>query len=375
MLNFFRRFILPNFKPPADKKIIWVHTPSVGEFLTAKPLLQKLKNNKTYLVLTYFSPRAENFLKKQDLADFVLALPFPFGGFIGKFNKLINPELFLLIESDRFPELLKVKAKQKFILNARISESSFKLLRLLKPIYQTAFGSFNKIICKSEEDYNKFLTLGVKEEKLTVCGNLKAVLKPPAVKIDIEFPRGVKVITAGSTHKGEEKLILNAFSEVKKVYKNAILILAPRHIERIPEVKNLLASFPFSYSLRTEVKNKTFEGDVLVVDTLGELSAFYEISDLCIVGGTFIPLGGHNILEPAYFGKPVIYGPHIWKFKDLEELLKDIGLGFRTEGVNLAQVLLQWLENPPKPKKDLKKISEQILDCYLRYTVDNPTAG
>jgi 3-deoxy-D-manno-octulosonic-acid transferase len=375
MFRILKRFSFPNFKLPKDKRIIWVHIPSVGEFNTVKPLLERIKNENTFLVLTYFSARAEGYLKKQTLPNVVLPLPFPFGGFIKKFNLLLRPNMFILVESDRFPELLNVKAEKKILVNARISDRSFKFLKLLKPIYRKAFNSFDKILCKSQNDYEKFAKLGIRKEKLTVCGNLKAVLKTDFGNLDINFPKGVKVITAGSTHKGEEEIILKIYKKIKKKFPNTVLVLAPRHIERVEEIENLIRKYSLEYQLRSYLKSKTFKGDVLLVDTLGELPKFYKVSDICIVGGTFIPLGGHNILEPAYFGKPVVYGPHIWKFPDLESILQEVGLGFKTEAGNLKEVLTELLENPPKPKKDLKEISERILDCYLRYTVDNPSSS
>ena len=377
MLEFLRRFSFPKLNLPQDKRVIWIHTPSVGEFNTFKPLLEFLKNDETFVVLTYFSPRAEAFLKKIIPPQTVLLpLPFPFGGFIKKFNEFIKPHTFILVESDRFPELLNVRAERKILVNARISNKSFKLLKMLKPIYRSAFNTFDKIICKSNEDYEKFLKLGVKTDKLTICGNLKAVWKPSLGNINISFPKNVKIITAGSTHPGEEKIIIKTYKRLKQKIPNLVLILAPRHIERIGEIEKLLKQYKLNYSLRSSFSSKNmlqeFREEVLLIDTLGELLSFYKVADVCIVGGTFSPIGGHNILEPAYFGKPVIYGPNIWKFKDLEDLLEEIGLGFKTSEDDLEKLLLHLLEKTVKPKRDLKEISKQILECYLRYTVNNP---
>jgi len=323
MLEFLRRFSFPKLNLPQDKRVIWIHTPSVGEFNTFKPLLEFLKNDETFVVLTYFSPRAEAFLKKIIPPQTVLLpLPFPFGGFIKKFNEFIKPHTFILVESDRFPELLNVRAEKKFLVNARISNKSFKFIKILKPIYRRVFNTFDKILCKSNEDYEKFLKLGVKTDKLTICGNLKAVWKPSLGNINISFPKNVKIITAGSTHPGEEKIIIKTYKRLKQKIPNLVLILAPRHIERIGEIEKLLKQYKLNYSLRSSFSSKNmlqeFREEVLLIDTLGELLSFYKVADVCIVGGTFSPIGGHNILEPAYFGKPVIYGPNIWKFKDLE---------------------------------------------------------
>ena len=347
----------------------WVHVPSVGEYNTVKPLLEEIKRANHHLLVTYFSPRAEEFLKRQTLPDRVRKLPFPLGWKINRFLSEEKPDVFILVESDRFPALLTAKVPKKLVVNARIGEKSFKLLKVLKPLYRRWFNTFDKILCKDEETTNKFLRLGVDERKLTVCGNLKAVLKPKEVNVNVTFPQGVFVFTAGSTHKGEEEIVLSAFAEFKKRFPQSVLVLAPRHIERIGEVLTLLRKkfSHFKVALRSETEG-LFTGDVLLVDTLGELLYFYSKSNAALVGGSFVPIGGHNILEPAYFGKPVLYGPHIGKFKDLEKLLRELGLAFPVKGrEGIFKTLIGIAENPPTPKGDLKEASEQILECYRTF--------
>jgi len=351
----------------------WVHVPSVGEYNTVKPLLEEIKSTNHHLLVTYFSPRAEEFLKRQTLPDRVRKLPFPLGWKINRFLSEEKPDVFILVESDRFPALLTAKVPKKFVVNARIGEKSFKLLKVLKPLYRRWFNTFDKILCKDEETKDKFLRLGVDERKLTVCGNLKAVLRPKGVSANVEFPQGVFVFTAGSTHKGEEEIVLSAFGEFKKRFPQSVLVLAPRHIERVGEILKLLREkFPqFNTALRSKTEG-LFTGDVLLVDTLGELLYFYSKSNAALVGGSFVPIGGHNILEPAYFGKPVLYGPHIEKFKDLEKLLKELGLAFPVKGKEeIVRTLTEIAKNPPVPKGDLKKISERVLGCYKKVLLKN----
>ncbi|NPA14685.1 MAG: glycosyltransferase [Aquificae bacterium] len=360
---------LPNIEKPTKGKIYWVHTPSVGEFVTVRPLLEEIKKRNHKLVITYFSPRAKEFMEKQSLPDLVYPLPLPVGFLLKKFLERIKPDVFLLVESDRFPSLLRIEVEEKYIVNARLSDKSFRFLKRFAFIFKPALETFDLIICKDEETKEKFLSLGIDKKKLTVCGNLKVAGLTDGKNLNITFSKGGKIFVAGSTHHGEEEIILKAFKEVKKNIPNLILVLVPRHIERVEkEIKPLLEKEGLKYTLRSSLKEEPFKGDVLVVDTLGELKSFYKIADVAFVGGTLVPVGGHNLLEPAYFGKPTIFGPYTWKFVDLEKLLKEWGLGFPVKDEReLKETLLRLLKNPPQPKGDIKKVANQILDCYLEH--------
>jgi len=351
--------------------LIWVHTPSVGEYLTVKPLLELLKENNHRLVITYSSPRAGDFMKRQHLGEAYIR--FPLWGLITgisvkRFLQKYRPRALILVESDRYPALLSAKVPKKLIVNARISDKSFKFLQSLRALYRPLFAQFDAILCKDEKTLKRFQSLGVPSERLKVCGNLKAVFKPKLKEVGIDFPPDRRVITAGSTHKGEEEIVLSAFGGIKKRYPNAVLVIAPRHVERSKEVFKLAKRFfpHLSISLRSQVEG-TFGGDILIVDTLGELLHFYKHSTVAFVGGSLVPVGGHNLLEPAYFGKPVIFGPHVGKFEDLVFLLEELGLAFPVKGKeDFVKTALGLLEKPPTPKGDLKAISERIYNCYAR---------
>jgi len=351
--------------------VVWVHTPSVGEYNTVKPLLEWLKNGNHKLVITYSSPRAEEFMKKQTLGEKYLRLPFSglLLGFAPQWVvKKYKPKLFLLVESDRYPSLLGVKAPKKALINARLSPKSYKFLKALRGIYRPLLSSFDAIVCKDADTEKLFTRLGIPKERLKTCGNLKAVFRPNLGEFNLKFPSTKRIFTVGSTHEGEEKTLLSAFGEIKRSFPQAVLVIAPRHVARAREVLNLARrTFPnLKTSPRSTVKG-TFEGDILIVDTLGELLHFYRLSEVSFVGGSLVPIGGHNLLEPAYFGKPVLYGPHVGKFKDLEKLLKELGLAYPVKGAkDIAETVKRLFQNPPRPKGDLKEISEKTLECYKR---------
>ncbi len=349
--------------------VVWVHTPSVGEYVTAKPLLEYLKERGHRLVVTYSSPRAEEFMKKQSLADRYLHLPISgllLGFSVKLFVRRYKPNVLLLVESDRYPSLLGAKVPTKLLINARLGRRSYKLLKALKGIYQPLLSRFDAIVCKDRETAERFGELGVSREKLSVCGNLKAVFKPNLKGSNISFPSHKRVLVAGSTHKGEEEIILSAFGRIKRELPDTVLVLAPRHPSRASEVYNLARKIHpnLETSLRSEA-GETFKGDILVVDTLGELLHFYRLSTVSFVGGSLVPIGGHNLLEPAYFGKPVMFGTHIGKFKDLVQILEGLGLAFPVrDEKEFTQTALRLLRNPPTPKGDLISVSNRILECY-----------
>jgi len=360
---------------------LWVHAPSVGEFNTAKPLLELFKEQNTPIVLTFSSPRAEDYLKKQSLPDWVLPLPLPLGFFIDRFVKRVKPRVLLIVESDRYPALLGASVPFKAVVNARISERSFKNIKRF-PFLKNALRGVDKYLCKSERDCALFRALGVPEERLIPCGNLKAVMpqRLEGIKPPLRFPKGRFVLVLGSTHGGEEKELLRALRVLFGRIKTLAVVVAPRHTARAGEVFRLLkGAFPKKrIQLRSEVKGNTFEGDILVVDTLGELLGFYSVCDAAFVGGSLVPIGGHNLLEPAYFGKPVFYGPFVEKFGDLEEILREMGLAFPIGGAEgLVEGVLSVFKNPPKAAFDLKEYGRKILECYERelQPVYNPSAG
>lgn len=342
-------------EPPDLKGItdpLWVHCASVGEFNTLKPILQELKR-RFPIVLTYFSSKASDYLKAQKgFYDILFPLPLDLPFLIRKFEKLVKPKALIVAEREMWISLISFTRCRKILVNAYARGGLLE--KFLVP-------KFDLIIARTEKDREIFLREGAKG--VITCGNLKLVregeVEPPAIKIE----EGFKVIVAGSTHKGEEKIVLRAFTELKEFFPIK-LIIAPRHISRSAEVKREAEEFGLEVSLRSEDKDTW---DVLIVDTLGELRGFYCLGEVAFVGGTFVPIGGHNLLEPAFCGKPVLFGPHTEKVKDLEEILSKAGYGFRVGSYEeLKDTLLNLLKAGFSPKEDIKGLSEKVEECYLK---------
>ncbi|MFN3976437.1 MAG: 3-deoxy-D-manno-octulosonic acid transferase [Aquificaceae bacterium] len=330
---------------------LWVHTASVGEFNTIKPLLKRLYP-KYEIVVTYFSFRARDYLKAQEGKAYfhkLYRLPIDLPPFVISFERKIKPIALLIMERELWPSLLTFTKASKVWLNAYAKGGLLE--RCLSK-------SFSLIITRDELSAERFKGYGCK--RVLPCGNLKFVLedpKPVSLKVNAS-----KLIVAGSTHQGEEAIIKKAFDLLRKDFKDLRLIVAPRHIKRAKEVAAVFEGYKVSFRSSQE------EGwDVLVLDSLGELFSLYAYADAAVVGGTFVPVGGHNLLEPAYFGKPVLYGPYTHKVKDLKAFLEEVALGFPVKDERELYIRLKELffSKPSKEPFSLKELSQRTLECYL----------
>ncbi|WP_461828690.1 3-deoxy-D-manno-octulosonic acid transferase [Aquifex sp.] len=334
---------LPKIRSP-----LWIHTASVGEFNTALPLIRELKKEHNILI-TYSSPRAreylENFSREYD-ALYPLPADLPF--LIRKFEERIKPKALIILERELWPFLIKSTKAKKILINAYTKGS------LLEKILAK---EFSLIITRRKKDAEIFRRFGAK--KVISCGNLKLIYEHTPRSLNL--PEG-NYIVAGSTHEGEEEIILKAFKELN--LGDIKLIIAPRHVERSNKVKELSESLGLKTSLYSENENPW---EVLVVDRLGLLRDLYAHAKVAIVGGTFVPVGGHNLLEPAYYKVPVVFGKFTRKVEDLKEVLLSLGLGFQANTPEELKELLKFLLLEFKiPSVDLKEMGRKVKECYLR---------
>ncbi len=347
------RFLLKKPSVANLKDPLWIHCASVGEFNTLKPLIAKLRERYP-VVLTYFSPRAESYLKSSaGFYDLLFPLPADLPPLIRRFEGIIRPRALLIMERELWFSLISFTRCRKILLNAYAKGSLME--RLLA-------GKFSLILTRTERDREIFLREGAR--RVFSCGNLKLVageeVRPPA---NVP-PKREKVLVAGSTHEGEEEVVLRVFAKLRERYPLR-LVLAPRHMDRVERVRSVVEAFGFEYALRTESGR---EWEVLILNTLGELRSFYLWGDVAFVGGTLVPVGGHNLLEPALCGRPVLFGPHTHKVRDLEEILLEKELGFRVKGEEeFLRVADTLLREGFTPAEDLAETSRRIEECYLRH--------
>jgi len=332
----------------AGGRPIWVHAVSVGEVMAIHPLVRELKKKypRRKLIISTVTITG-NFTARQRVpeADVVFFFPFDYPFVIRKVLKKINPVMVLVAETELWPNFfreLKRAGIPSVVINGRISPHSFKNYVKFKSFFKQVFEQVDLFCMQSDADAERIRTIGAVAEHVLVTGNLKfdQKLSEPRAK-PVAIPKTRKVITAGSTHRGEEEALLWVFSKLRGKFPELMLILAPRHPERFDEVEGLVNSAGFECQRRTRLKGQ-FK-DVLLLDTIGELRSFYAICDIAFVGGSLVKIGGHNLLEPAAVKKPVIFSKYMFNFKEISEALIASGGGIMVKDKNELYVQLDSL--------------------------------
>jgi len=315
----------------AQKQCIWVHAASVGEIVAASPLIKEFRKEfpespiLVSVVTNSGYAMANRIIKDADsIIYFPLDLPFLAEYIVSK----VRPKVFLPVETELWPNFLKAARRFKIpvmMVNGRISDKSVKRYHHLHNLLDDMIGTVNLFAMQSELDAKYIGHLGAKPELVTVTGNTKfdqtytdvdECEKQKLIE-EMGLLQAKGIFLAGSTHKGEEKYVLEAFSKLRQISPEAKLVIAPRDIMRKEEIQLLCSEYGFSTKSRTALQAQPETGhDVIILDTIGELGKVYSVGDVIYVGGSLIPHGGHNILEPAAHGKAIIVGYHMFNFKD-----------------------------------------------------------
>ncbi|OGQ88661.1 MAG: hypothetical protein A3J85_02220 [Desulfobacula sp. RIFOXYA12_FULL_46_16] len=345
-------------KPPGEKRI-WIHALSVGEVRSVVPLVKALKDQYGQAGIVFTASTrtgletARQFFLKPGMVDQLGYFPFDFGYSVRKIATLIDPDAVIIVETDIWPNFL-CEMKQRRIpvvlINARLSERSFKGYLRFKRFFSTVFSCFTEIMVQSPMDADRFQGLGIRPEKIQVTGNLKfdqavedSFISSMGAQLNIQAQ--TLVLVAGSTHEGEEDILLRVYQTLKPKYPNLIMILAPRDPRRCHALLPHILSMGLSASLLSQTPS--LPGEIVLVDEMGALSGLYALCHAAYIGGSLVSEGGHNPLEPAAFSKPVLFGPDMSDFLLASTLLKDHGgskqVGSETE---LAHELGLLLGNP-----------------------------
>ena len=311
---------------------IWVHAVSVGEVMAAHPLIRELK--KKYpgrkLILSTVTVTG-NYTARQRVpeADAVFFFPFDYPWIVRRVIRRINPVIVLVAETELWPNFFRELTRAGIpsaVINGRISGSSYKNYLKFKSFFGQVFGQVTLFCMQSGEDAARVKDIGAPAERVMVTGNLKFDQKIPATQATpVSLRAGSKVITAGSTHRGEEAALLEVFRRLREKFSELVLIIAPRHPERFDEVEGLVNRAGYDCQRRTRMTGAV--KDILLLDTIGELRSFYGICDIAFVGGSLVKVGGHNLLEPAAMKKPVIFSRYMFNFKEISEALMSAGGG------------------------------------------------
>jgi len=312
---------------------VWIHAVSVGEAEAAFPLIKQIQNEfpKQNILVTTTTPSGSKRVSDV-LGESVehVYLPYDVPFIVERFLSQFSPKLALIMEKEMWPNLFIACGNRNiplFIINARLSVRSAAAYKKIPSLVSNALTPVSHILAQTPEDAINFIDIGASKEKLTVPGNLKfdttipfsVIEKGINLKNEI-FPQRF-VWIAASTHKGEDELLMITYKELKKTIPNLLLLLVPRHPERSLSVKRMIENDSDINVLMRSGATKVCEPevDVYIADTIGELKMFYAAADISFMGGTLVPVGGHNILEPLAIGIPVIFGPYMENFKEIAE--------------------------------------------------------
>ena len=344
---------------PADVKIpdsgtIWVHGASLGEVITLRPFLTELGKlyGRQRIVCTATTLDGLRQLKKDELCGFATLLPIELPALTVPFIDRIRPQIMLISETEIWPLLLDTLARKGIpygIINGRLNEKSVRLMRLAWSIFEPAINNMSFVFPQEKHYQRRFRILGVPAGRQQQLGCFKYDIaeSPPdidALRRKFGVPPSRPLICFGSTHPGEEEMILDALESLWATL-DATVVLAPRHIKRVPEVEDLLKARRLDYEKVSEATAAARR--VILVDTMGELRSFYAASSLVFVGGSLIKRGGHNLMEPAAFARPMLTGPHTFNFRyEMMALLRAKAIKTVNNAEELSQALTDWLANP-----------------------------
>jgi 3-deoxy-D-manno-octulosonic-acid transferase len=325
------------FGPAVAGRPIWIHAVSVGEVQAAEPLVRRLleRHPQQAIVLTTVTPtgaaRARQLFGDRVHLRYV---PFDLPGSVRRFFDRVQPRLAMILETELWPNLYAECGRRGVPLvlaSARLSPRSVGRYRRLVPLFRQALSHGIVIAAQSEADAARFRSIGAAPERTHVTGNIKFDFQPPPETEargrqwrDRHVP-GRAVWVAGSTHEGEEEAVLDAHRRVLEQSRDALLILVPRHPQRFEAVRELLAKRGEAFVNRASGAAVTNDRQILLGDTMGELMMFYAAADVAFVAGSLVPVGGHNLLEPASLGRPVLTGPHNFNSEKIAQLCFEAG--------------------------------------------------
>ncbi|MDA7589646.1 lipid IV(A) 3-deoxy-D-manno-octulosonic acid transferase [Porticoccaceae bacterium] len=321
-----------------ERSTIWLHAVSVGETLAAVPLVKSLQKQypEYRLMVTCMTPTGSERIVSSfgDTVDHGYA-PYDMPDSVARFLNRVQPRLLIIMETELWPNTIAACHKRNIpvlLANGRLSDKSAKAYRRINGLARPMMCQISQVAAQHKDDADRFSDLGVTDSALSVTGNIKFDLtisesleqKAAALSADWRGRSRRPVILAASTHRGEDEIVLEGFKKIKERLGSALLVLVPRHPERFNQVADLCHKAGFSLNRRSE-QLKEVQADILLGDTMGELMTFYGACDVAFVGGSLVPIGGHNIIEPAAWGVPVISGPHLFNFSEASQLLSDGG--------------------------------------------------
>jgi 3-deoxy-D-manno-octulosonic-acid transferase len=368
---------------------IWIHAVSVGEVLTARALLPELRERyprlRIFLSTTTMSGQqiAANSLQ---YVDEVFYFPFDLGFIVRRTLRLVRPRLFIMMETEIWPNLLRACHRagvRTALLNGRISNRSYPRYRLVRPLFRRVLQHVDRFCMQSDESARRIIDLGAPRERVLITGSLKfdsLELPDASGALDGGFRAqdrgrnrvlryfrispGRPVVIAASTLKGEEGPVLEAFLRIRASTPNALLVLAPRKPERFGEAERLARAAGYTVARRSELRvDAEPRQQVVILDSIGELAQLFQIATAVFVGGSLVDAGGHNILEPAVFGKPILFGPHMQNFAEIARTFLDNGAAIQIRDERELEPVLTALLGDPVRRASLGAAARALVEA------------
>jgi len=341
-------------KIPQLKSAIWVHAVSVGEVRAVEKLLERLRQQfpSRPLVVSTTTPAGQQLAQvRSDIVDHTFYFPLDLPWCVKRVIDRVDPEMVIIAETEIWPNFLRAcraHHARVVMINGRISDRSFSRYRVARRWLRRVFEDYTVIGMQSEIDRQRIEAIGADPRKVTVLGNLKYDAVASSRKMDSALAAFLRdwepLWIAASTMPGEEEMVLDAFKELQRDHSNLKLLIAPRHPARFNVVAEIIEKKGFDVVRRTHLEGS---GNVFLLDTIGELAAVFQYAAAVFVGGSLVPTGGHNVLEPARHGKPIVFGPHMENFRDITRLFLQAKAAIQIPSCNeLASSISNVLANP-----------------------------
>ena len=359
---------------------IWIHAVSVGEVLAITKLAAQLqKDLPQYRIVVSTTTDTGQKLARDKFGEAnVFYFPLDFAFCVRPYLKTLNPALLVIAETEFWPNLLRLARQHGAsiaVVNARISDRSFPGYRRWRGLLARILQNVNLFLAQTDEDSRRLIDIGAPSSRVQVSGNLKFDVAAPAASEIVQRLRenfiqakAAPIFVAGSTVDSEEEgLLLHAFRNVLNSHPAAVMVLAPRHPERFPEVSEQLRAFGLPLWRRTLWQQEPIRGGIFLLDSIGELGSVYSLADVAFVGGSLVPRGGHNIIEPAQYGVPIIVGNHTDNFRDIVGLFHSRNAVKIVGPAELPLVLLDLLSDPAE-RAELGRRAQETLQSQMGAT-------
>ena len=349
---------LPHNKP--KRKSIWIHTLSVGEFISALPIYHAIKKRHPSKSILFSVKTAQGIKIAKDRLenknDLIVPMPLDFWWSVRRVSRYINPDILILIESDIWPGLINYLKRQGckvLLINSRISPRTYNAYKRYSFFSKKILNFLDLFLTQSELDTKRLTDIGVASEKVITTGNIKFDTPWSPMQnedrmywlSELNFRLEDRIWVAGSCHAGEYEIIIEVYQRLLSSFPELCLILAPRNPETAGDISDFCSFKGIESFRRSDSRIINNNAKLLILDSIGELGRIYGLAEISFVGGSLVPIGGHNLLEPASFGRPVLFGPHTHNFVEMSEMLIRSGGGLRVkDGESLYKSMKKLLK-------------------------------